>query len=252
MSLINVLKRAKQYSNVIAVGDIHGQTSELGYRIKKRYNIENSVIILCGDIGVGFHKFNYHKDDFARLDTIAKSSKNLIIVVRGNHDDPTYFDGSFNMFTNIAFVPDYTVVETKNQRILCVGGGVSIDRTDRKLGSSYWGDAELPVYDEELLKSAGEIDVICAHGAPSWCEPSNKDGIDYWISKDSELSKDIDYERKVMDQIFNYLEKNTKSLNFWVYGHYHMSKSQNYDGMRYRAIDCMEFFPIPDLDRKSE
>jgi len=243
MSLLNILKRTKTYTNIVAVGDIHGKTAELGYRIKTRYTIKNSVIFLCGDIGVGFNKPNYHIEEFTKLNNIAKGLNNIIIVIRGNHDDPSYFDGSFNKWSNIAFVPDYTLVETASHKVLCIGGGISIDRTNRTLGRSYWAN-EVSVYDEDKLKAAGVIDIIMTHSAPSFCEPITKDGIMGWAKYDDKLLVDCDIDRQVFDDVWKFIKADNQNPLYWCYGHFHMSRSQEYDNTKFKAIDELEFFPL--------
>ena len=63
-------------------------------------------------------------------------ANNWIVFVRGNHDNPAYFDGvQFNHKRFLA-VPDYTILSACNHTILCVGGAVSIDRC---LRMQEWG-----------------------------------------------------------------------------------------------------------------
>ena len=50
MTKPNIFEKAKNFVKIIAVGDVHGKTNELGFRIKERYKISDSIIILCGDI----------------------------------------------------------------------------------------------------------------------------------------------------------------------------------------------------------
>ena len=48
-----------EYKNLVVCGDIHGEFSTLAYNVK-RLGIENSVIIVAGDCGVGFEKETHY------------------------------------------------------------------------------------------------------------------------------------------------------------------------------------------------
>lgn len=246
------LERAKSYKSIVAVGDIHGKFAEFGYFIKARYKIRNSIICICGDVGFGFHKLNYYIKEWKHLDKIAKKTNNLIIAVRGNHDDPEYFNGEFgpNMgFTNILLVPDYTIIESLNKRILFVGGGVSIDRIDRinttaRTGEICYWPNEIPVYDETKLDAAGNVDIIITHSAPSYVEPLSKCGLNYWLRKDQLLEKDCIAERMVFTKIYDFLKSKCIHPKYWIYGHFHKSHSQYLNFTKFRMLSKFEFYEI--------
>ena len=58
-------------------------------------------------------------------------ANNWIVFVRGNHDNPAYFDGATFYYKRFIAVPDYTILQACNHTILCVGGAISIDRIYR-------------------------------------------------------------------------------------------------------------------------
>ncbi len=55
-------------------------------------------------------------------------ANNWIVFVRGNHDNPAYFEGTTFSYKRFIAVPDYTILQACNHSILCVGGAISIDR----------------------------------------------------------------------------------------------------------------------------
>ena len=148
--------------------------------------------------------------------------------------------------------------------ILCVGGATSIDRTYRlslerqqvlkkmafslcseeeayrKIKRLYWDD-EAPYYDEERLKMIDKtvcpIDIVCSHTAPSFCYPQTKEGLDYWLTQDKNLSEDLDNERKVFDKIYSYLKENGFELSKWCYGHFHKHNTEYIDGVKFCLLD---------------
>jgi predicted phosphodiesterase len=231
------------YSNIIVVGDIHGNFRELIYKIKS-YKIKNTVICLAGDIGVGFNKPNYYITELKRLNGVVKKTNNYIFAVRGNHDDPEYFGGNKNIeFSNVKLVPDYFLLKTKCSNILFIGGSVSIDRTNRIENVSWWRN-ETPIYCEKHLENINKIDVIVTHSSPSFVWPVNKDGIRWWLLNDSKLEDDCTAERLVFDQIWEYVVKNKIKPKIWAYGHYHSTMRTQHENTIFRCVDCLEFFEI--------
>jgi hypothetical protein len=99
---------------------------------KNNYGIySNSLFIIAGDCGLGFNKQKYYDDIFEKFNKILSYNNTFIIFVRGNHDDPEYFDGKRINLSNIKAVPDYSVITAHDKNILCVGGAISLDRTWR-------------------------------------------------------------------------------------------------------------------------
>jgi len=233
---------------IIMCGDIHGKFGEFSYKIKN-YKIENSIICCAGDIGMGFHKFNYYLTEFTKISKQLKNKNNLCFFVRGNHDDPKYFNGEYadklNKLSNIKFVSDYEVINTPLGNIIFIGGGTSIDRMRRVYEKTYWPN-EKCVFDENKLKEVNtniNIDYVITHTAPSFCYPQDKSGIEYWLLEDSNLEKDIIEEREVMDKIFKVLESNN-IIKYWGYGHFHCFQKQRYECVNFVVCDELMFFSL--------
>lgn len=213
-----------------------------GYTSKHRNlttNITKSVIFVCGDCGIGFNKQQYYIDKFKSINEVLEKNKVHILFIRGNHDDPSYFVEDKLNFSNIQCIDDYTVVNVNNENILCVGGGISIDRIWRKQQENvinkykkdnkkhlYW-ENEAPYLNneifEELNKSNIIINHVITHDAPTFAEPKEKETSIEWFKIDNKLNDDISLSRGVMDSIFNKLCENKHKLLTWTYGHYHMS-----------------------------
>ena len=76
-------------------------------------------------------------------------ANNWIVMVRGNHDDPSYFNKEKIKHERCRTIPDYSIIQACGHNILCIGGAVSIDRNYRKKHdakyhlsgtASYWAD----------------------------------------------------------------------------------------------------------------
>lgn len=58
-------------------------------------------------------------DEIPRMN---EQANNWIVFVRGNHDNPAYFEGTTFSYKRFIAVPDYTILQACNHSILCVGG----------------------------------------------------------------------------------------------------------------------------------
>ena len=195
----------------------------------------NSLFIIAGDCGLGFNKPKYYEDLFEKFNKVLSYNNSYIIMVRGNHDDPAYFDGERVNLSNIKAVPDYSVISAGGKNILCVGGAISLDRTWRikqeerinrfsttKKKTIYWKD-EAPVYNQEALDDVTKnikIDCVVSHTAPSFVNPENHAGLDDWSVDDSTLVSDVREERRVLDKVFETLRDSDMRPKYWAYGHF--------------------------------
>lgn len=271
------IKEYKFYDKrVYVVGDIHGNFKIIKNRIKEG-DISNSVIIFAGDVGIGFEKKGYYKQEFTKLNKFLKTVDVTLLFVYGNHDDSTYFNEELINHSNIKTLPDYSVVsihqdwdsdmiEPPKYSILCVGGGISIDREYRKNAEKlylrqylkwhphatredleknrkqYYWENEAPVYHadklDDITNAGYNIEYVVTHTAPNFCYPYNKRGIEEWLRYDPKLEEDINNERKVMTNIYNYLIEHKHVLKGWYYGHFHSHHSEYYENVNFTLLDC--------------
>ena len=129
-------------SNIVyCTGDIHGEFDLLEYTIRN-YNITDSTLIVCGDCCFGFHSASYYENHIRDLEKTCAKRNTFCFFLRGNHDDPNYFNGDLFKTGNVRTLRDYSVIQTYKisdkekmhpcNNILCVGGAISIDRLLRK------------------------------------------------------------------------------------------------------------------------
>ncbi|MDR3140985.1 MAG: metallophosphoesterase [Tannerellaceae bacterium] len=234
------------YSQVLICGDIHGNFG-VAYGDSL---IQDTLIIVAGDCGFGFQSQAYYENLYkTKISRRLNKKRNTVLFIRGNHDDPAYFDGMKFRHKWAVCIPDYSVVRTANHTILCVGGAISIDRNWRKEKTKqekrplYWMNEE-PVFDIEKvgeITSAGiKIDTVITHTSPSFCEPQTKDGVKTWMLQDENLEEDLDRERSAMNSLYLALKEQNHPLRQWWYGHYHFSAWNDYDGCYFRLLDIGE------------
>lgn len=252
-------------TDIYAIGDLHGHYDSLINWIK-RFDIIDSAIIVCGDVGFGFEKPGFYEQLCNKFEKACSERNVTIFMLRGNHDDPSYFNGGNRINTeHFKAIPDYSVISNGEHNILCIGGAVSIDRTTRiaewrqnvykymiwhncpldvaeaKVTSkTYWEDEKPYLYDEaldELVLNDIKIDIVCTHDAPPFCPPLSKDGIGDYLTMDEKLSDDIDESRNVFSEILARLVLDNHPVKKWVYGHYHNHEQVVIDDIEYTMLD---------------
>ena len=249
-----------QDREIYVMGDIHGEFQEAYAR-----NVQHACIILAGDCGFGFHHYKYYTECmYRKAGKWLERNDNIIICVRGNHDNPAYYEGKLFYKKRMMCVPDYTVVKGYHHTILCVGGAISIDRTYRIDMQSlrpgepqYWWEDEAPVLSPEKLREITDagyrIDTVVTHSCPDFCYPMDKGAtnstLSHWLLVDPTLRSDLLNERSVMTELYHLLtDEYDHPLKRWMYGHYHASHHSVYDGMMCRLLDINEITALPDFD----
>ena len=212
-----VYSEAKQ---VLVCGDIHGAFETLVYKACVQYSMTDTVIIVAGDCGFGFERPNYYTTLYNRLAGRLSKANNWVVFVRGNHDDPSYFNEEKVSYERFRCVPDYSVINVCGRNILCVGGAVSIDRKYRRAAN-------------------------VTHTAPSFCPLQDKHGVRPWLLSDPELFGDLDKERDIMNQIYSELIKYNHQLDRWYYGHFHESATTHIDNVIFKMLDIEEMCELP-------
>ncbi|MBC9912739.1 metallophosphoesterase [Chitinophaga varians] len=231
---------------MIIIGDLHGGYPELLSRIKK-LNLEDTVFIQVGDWGLGFQPVADDLKALSQTDQFMRGRGNRLYILRGNHDNKWFWDHGHTFgLQHVQLVKDYTVLEVAQQRILCIGGGLSIDRINRTAGKTYWPDEEV-IYDEALLRAACAqgIDRVVSHIAPREVWPyTYNEVVQHFVVKElsagRDLAADLEKERQLMSSIYH--EAAAAGCKQWYYGHYHESHTEEINGIAFRCVSIMELY----------
>lgn len=227
---------------LIFLGDIHGNFS-LIHQYVKRFDIKNANIIQVGDFGVGFKSLEKDKRNLELYHRILVKNNVFLYVIRGNHDYKPYFDNDPFGFTNIKLVSDYEVLELSGQRILFIGGAISVDRKYRTEGYDWWPD-EVFHLDTKKLFNYRNIDIVVTHTAPDYCPPDNGNGFGFisnMVKETDGLKEDLLFERYQMKQAFSILKDNN-DIKFHYYGHFHFKDYTMIQGTKHRVLGIGEFW----------
>ena len=252
-------------TSIFFIGDIHGEFKAIGNWIKT-YDLNNCIIVFCGDFGLGFSSVQADMSDLKKPNKICEERNIDCYIIRGNHDDPSYFDDYSPklILSRFKTVSDYTVINTPEHNILCLGGAVSVDRSYRqaqyeydvetlmkkshhtlgyamKKAKLYWWEKEPFVYDETILneinKAGIKIDIVASHSAPDFCQPNTKNIPQIYLSIDKELENDLHKERGNFTKAYNHLKKQGNDIKYWFYGHFHKHYFDIINNTRFTGLD---------------
>lgn len=237
-------------SPLVFWGDNHGDWRSLVQFIEdsKPKNRKKNVIQV-GDMGMGMRSYELQKILLDELNIFLQKHKSILYAIRGNHDDPNFFNGFYKLgYSNIIFIEDYTVLKHSKATVLCIGGALSIDRSKRKtdnillsnMQKDYrsWFKNEKFIYDEpkiDYIHKNFDIDIIVTHSAPESFEPVGiNDFVRSWAREDDkartlqertqgvDLLLELAHERKLHEKLLlKFLF--TKCPKYWFYGHFHFS-----------------------------
>jgi hypothetical protein len=228
--------------SIYCIGDTHGL--QIAYDTLRnfiiKYNIANSLFIQVGDFGIGFNPIA-DEDHLESINDILKRDNNELYVIRGNHDNPKYFNGEYIRDT-IKLLKDYTILDDNT---LLIGGAISIDRLNRVEGVSYWKDEKL-IYNDMVQTFTG-IEYVITHTCPSFLQ-SSKAANDLQFFKMmcnnipslyNKLINECQEERTIMTTIYDELSLNNK-LKKWYYGHFHNEECVFINDTEFQCLnDCM-------------
>lgn len=226
------------------LGDMHGDFYTVERFCRRNETKTKINVIQVGDFGAGFG----HNIDFIEmmdhLNSILAEFNVTLYVMRGNHDDPAYFDGKYTWWSNLKFMPDYSVLELEGKRILLVGGAISIDRKVRTEGRSYWKD-EVYVLDEEKLKMIKDIDIVVTHNSPHFCNPRGFNAlVRSFAADDPDLLDELTHERNLLTVTHDILKNNGNPIQQWFYGHFHHTFNETHGDIHFHLLTINQYHEL--------
>lgn len=240
---------------ILFLGDIHGNFNYIKSEILRK-KITDCTIIQVGDFGIGFTSIENDTRILKEFDAFLNVVNITMYVIRGNHDNPKFFNGNFQ-YENLKLLEDYSILELEGKKILLVGGAVSVDRVPRldemkKLArygnkkEQYWFDEKF-VLNEDKVKDLTDINIVVTHTAPNWCDPDNSNGFGDFVESyafyDKNLLNDLSNERKDVTKMFDIVMKNNNIEKIY-YGHFHRSSVSKKDNTTAHLLNCNEFMMI--------
>jgi predicted phosphodiesterase len=225
---------------MVLLGDIHGDFQTIVNFARANETLEPINLIQVGDFGAGFH--SEFLEDMVYLNDELKSFNVTLYVIRGNHDDPKYFNGDYT-WSNLKFLSDYTVLVLEGKRILLVGGAISIDRLSRTENKSWWRDEGFILNSDKLSEYEG-IDIVVTHSAPHFVFPQTFNSLVLSFAQyDSKLIDDLNDERGRFNEMYRILSEKNK-IKHWFYGHFHTTKFEQYEETKFNVLGINYFYEL--------
>lgn len=217
--------------SVYFLGDIHGDLKPIS-SWASNYAESGDTLIQVGDFGCGF----IHIERIKSLARTLEQANAELLVIRGNHDDPSWFDN--RKIGPITFLPSNCVREVEGKNMLFMGGAVSIDRLLREVNRDWWRGEEY-IHDEEFLAAQRNINIVVTHTSPQLVNPCIKKSLSYYTSKDSTLQEDLNAEGNRLNKAYDILRQNNV-IEKWYFGHFHVSCTHFVDGTSFNCLDINE------------
>ena len=238
------------------LGDIHGNFNIITQYVT-RFDIRDAYIIQVGDFGVGFKTLVKEKRQLDDINTALIKRNVIVYAIRGNHDQPSYFENDPFGLSNIKLVKDYTVLNLVGKNILCIGGAISIDRTVRytkrqlegdyttNIGVDSWWKDEGFNYDDSKLVDLRDINIVVTHTTPDYCWPDNSNGfapiVNDFASMDKTLKTELLDERRRMTLAFQTI-KMYNDIEYAYNGHFHANHVTEIYGTTHRLLGVGELW----------
>lgn len=199
------------------IGDVHGKFSQYERIIR-----EHSGTIQVGDMGVGFRRWPH--GEWQTNPPYDKMVKAEAWFIRGNHDNP------FICQQHSRCIKDGDVHTTqKGNKIMFIGGGLSIDKAYRIEDYSWWPEEEL-TYEQmcEIAEKylAEKPDVMVTHECPS-----------VHVDRIHESHHRLDNSRTT--QFFQSLWAQHQP-KLWIHGHHHISTESDINGTKFVCLAELE------------
>ena len=246
---------------IIAIGDVHGKFRELKIKIRAILNdtphkygssgfIDTKIhFVQVGDFGLGFDSPLLTYNELLDLDNDLIFAGAKLWIIRGNHDNPSFWGKSGYKFDNIHFINDDTILRIDDKLCYFAGGGVSIDRSKRIHGVSYWENEfyyfnDQAIYGAHILNQS--IDVLFTHDVYMGASPLtflDSPLVKEWTNRDKKLEEDLIAQQFEIKTMYEHVLKTNNKLK-WYHGHYHQSYSYYTDDTLVCCLDELEFKEI--------
>ncbi len=239
------------------LGDTHGIRPI--FTIIDKHKLENQNLIHVGDLGLGFQEITRDVSNLLTLDEMLQETNNKLYVIRGNHDNPIFWDKSKGLwlpkFHNLHLLEDYSVVNIEGKTIFFVGGAVSIDRLPRisEFPPTWWEDEKFKFkWDKigEIFKNTSKIDIVVTHTAPGFAHPQNDyvPIVDHYCEIEKkhgyDLRAKLREERDLVSKLYDEIKAYNYKPSHWIYGHFHNTKKEIISGIEFKLLNINELYEV--------
>jgi len=247
------------YTKIAFIGDIHNKISQIRTQLS---NYKDTLFICTGDFPLGVNSFDTDIEILENIEYSLSINGNVLFIIRGNHDNPKYFKKNSTMRNvlsntapNVILVPDYSIINTANHNILCVGGARTIDRVFNFKDIYWWQNENVQKPDDGFFTQENDIDIIVSHSAPLFAQPLEfSDALKHYNSfmvnayslYDSKMKNDVYKERLLLKGLYEKLN-NKNHIKCIVFGHYHKSIISMYNKTKCISLAFCEIKKLEEI-----
>jgi hypothetical protein len=226
------------------IGDTHGHNDPIFNWID---NSRTNTLIHVGDFGAGFRDYT---PKLPRIGSLLNNRNKTIIVIRGNHDDPEYYDDRLygGEYGGLKLIKDGTILKWNNtasykqdkpvSNIMLRGGALSVDRDRRTLDLTYWSSENF----NPTPSVEDHIDYVITHTAPRAVHGLTTNAyVKSFFNNDTLLEEDLNRESEdLQGWIDGIIDSQDTPPVSWHYGHFHQSKTTDYRGIKCTMLNINE------------
>lgn len=185
----------------------------------------NALIILNGGAEINMSSVEFLIHEFASMNEWLSEYNVHIGIIRGANDDPSLFAQKPINFSNVKMYDDTMIVSCGEKKILCIGGGCSIDKAwklNKEKHSNcrlYYANDEHPTFDINEIKdflSKEMIDSVVTALTPTFVgESYSSMKGNRWLKDNVDSLEDINTQRAKMDELYVEFVKSGKLPERW-------------------------------------
>lgn len=204
-------------NKILLVGDVHQKLDHLKRLLTKK-NFDGPVVQL-GDLG-----FNYDK--------LSDMPGNPFRFLGGNHDNYLAYKNCPES------LGDYGTLDSLGRPdVFFIRGGLSIDKKYRTRGFDWFPEEQLTdteFHDCLAAYSVAKPEIVISHECPQIAIPHVAQFSDEYIVANFGCSLPSKTSVFLQNILMIHLPK------YWIFGHYHVSKSFRVDGADFRCLSELE------------
>lgn len=223
---------------VAVAGDWHGNGYWASRVIKEAASAGASLLLQCGDFGIW--PGSEGRDYLAEVDQACRDAGLQLWFVDGNHEwfpwllqQPVAEDGLRHLTDTVAHIPRGHRWSWHERTWLGLGGAVSVDRPERREGSSWWLEEEITVEEADRVIHAGRADVVLAHDCPAGVPLGLPPLPTAWGSEESRANEHRVRLLAVLDSV---------QPRWLIHGHYHYAHRKKvpmrWGDLEVTGLDC--------------
>lgn len=204
----------------VIMGDTHACWEGVNAFVKEH---RPDKLIVLGDFGFWP---KYDRFSLSRLDL----GETKIYFIDGNHEDHDSLKArtSDEVYPNVFYLKRGSVIDVNGKKVLCIGGGLSIDKHLRREGIDWFREETISDADFRNLPPQDEkIDWVFSHTAPN-CVMNV-------MAKKKLIMGIPDPSSDALEQIMN-IWKPKK----WFFAHFHLRESFVVKGCKFECLGMIE------------